>query len=251
MVVFRVDNVEVEIDPISIVVSASEQLGRFRRRGIIRYLRGEIYLVSSNLFALRQWTQMEINDQRITAAPLVKPDPNGPTKLVSSGFSVTGIHDSFGQTELGSALARANRPFVMTSDSDPDIDKNQNLICFGSPSSNLVSHEIFDSLISVTSRCFRWSSNYDAFTLANTEYRGGNTGVVLFHDSPWNQNRKILVLSGIGPMGTLGCCKAAASWDQYAVSKKQRRSDSFLCALRFAKDRDELTGPDLLGFEEL
>ncbi len=251
MVTVKLDGVEIEIDIIQTIVSATTQFGIFSRKGIIRYLKGDITLVSSNLYALQIGTEIQIDGNELTAAPLLKPYPDGTTVFINSGFSVTGIYDSFGQTEVGSSLASSRIKYNITSDADPKLNKDHNLICFGSPSSNWISKEIYRLLNSVVESHFNWGEGYNTFTLSDTSYNRGDQGVILFHDSPWNRNNKVLILAGIGPMGTLGCCKAVSDWNYFAVSKEQRKSDSFICAIQFNPAMSKFTNPVILGFKLL
>lgn len=226
-------DVEFELDIVSLVVSASSHFNIFRKKGILGKLKEPITLVSSNLYALEAGTKINTPNGQFQAAPLLKPNPDGTAMPIRSGFLVTGMYDVFGQIEIVSALSRSKFSFEISYDSDPNVNKYDNLICFGSPSSNRISGETFNSLKSVLYGSFQWGSGYNSFSIEKELFNRGDEGVILFHDSPWNPDRKVLILAGLGPMGTLACCKAASKWDICAVSKKQKNASNFIAGVKY------------------
>lgn len=229
----KYDNIEVEFDLVPFLITAASRVNIFKKRELLGRIEGEITLVSSNLYALREGTEIDTPIGLLRAAPLLKPKRDGTAVLIRSGYPVTGIWDALGQVELAYALGSLRQCFAVSYDFDPNLRLDQNLICFGSPSSNIISGQIYEKLESVTSDYFRWGDGYNSFFLKDQEFTSGNEGVVVFYDSPWNQNKKILVLSGIGPMGTLGCSKLVGKWSQHVISRKQRKARRFIAAVRY------------------
>ncbi|GIW56915.1 MAG: hypothetical protein KatS3mg082_3319 [Nitrospiraceae bacterium] len=222
---------EVEVPILPVFVAAAQRLSLWWRRDPLRPMVEPLGLVTSNLFALAAGTVIQTPSGTLTAAPLLKALPDGQVKAVSSGFPVTGVHDVYGQLTVASALGARRRSFVVVNDLSPDDARDRNLICFGSPTSNLLSEEIFDGLHSVLAPSFSWGEGYASFTLDGSTFTGGNAGVVLAYRSPWSGNRRVLVLSGIGPSGTLACCKLVSHWATLVVSKKQRKVRDFVAAV--------------------
>jgi hypothetical protein len=229
----KYENLELEFDIVPFLVTTASRLNIFRKKELLGRVEGEITLVSSNLYALREGTELATPVGVFKAAPLLKPKRDGTAVLIRSGYSVTGVWDVLGQVELGHALGSLCKSFTVLCDYDPNLSLNQNLICFGSPSSNVVSGQVYERLESVINDYFRWGDGYNSFILKDQEFTSGNDGVVLFYDSPWNQNKKILVLSGIGPMGTLGCSRLVSKWSHHVVSRKQRKGKRFIAAVQY------------------
>ena len=59
------------------------------------------------------------------------------------------------------------------------------LMCFGGPTSNGVSDQIFERLSSVIAPHFAWAAGFNGFLLSGETFGSGGDGVVLGYDSPW------------------------------------------------------------------
>lgn len=242
---------EFEFEVIPFLVSAANHFSFFRKNTLLGKFKEPISLISSNLFAIQGGTTIKASGGEFRAAPLLKPRPDGTAVPINSGFPVTGIYDSFGQVEVGTALGTLKLSFKIFDDMDPKLDKNENLICFGSPSSNLLSGHVFDNLQSVLNEHFDWGDGHNSFTIGGELLNSGDDGIILFHDSPWNQDRKILVLAGLGPMGTLASCKIAAGWNKYTVSGKQKKSKNFIASVKYNRFDKDFKEPLLKRFIKL
>lgn len=229
----RYHDLEFEFDISPFLITAASRVNIFRKKELLGRLEGAITLVSSNLYALREGTEISTPTGVFRAAPLLKPRPDGSAVLIRSGYPVTGTWDVLGQVELGHTLGSLRKSFTVSYDSDPNLHLDQNLICFGSPSSNIISGQIYERLEPVISGYFRWGDGYNSFFLKDQGFSSGNEGIVVFYDSPWDQNKKVLVLSGIGPMGTLGCSKLVSKWSECVVSRKQRKAKRFIAVIRY------------------
>ncbi len=229
----RYHDLEFEFDIAPFLITAASRLNIFRQKGPLGRLEGAITLVSSNLYALREGTEISTPAGVLRAAPLLKPRPDGSAVLIHSGYPVTGTWDVLGQVEIGHTLGSLRKSFTVSHDSDPNLSLDQNLICFGSPTSNAISGQVYEKLEPVVSDYFRWGDGYNTFLLKNHLFSSGNEGIVVSYDSPLAQKKKVIVLSGIGPMGTLGCSKLVSNWNQYVISRKQRKAKRFIAAVRY------------------
>jgi len=134
-----------------------------------------------------------------------------PTKFISEnkaeGYHVsppapfTGIRDAFGLGRLTAQLVKMGVDFELRVDPVGDEEKLNDLILFGSPSSNLLAKEYYEEHL--PSECeFAYDANYSVITFQGVKYEGGQIGHVLKHRNPWNPDRKLLWLAGLGPLGT-------------------------------------------------
>lgn len=233
--------VSFELDETNYVQAVVRSLRNPFQSHPLRALKGPIGLVSSNLFAMQAGTPIGSLDGSFRAAPLLKPLQNGQAMAVPGGFLVSGTLDVYGQIAVAAALGSLRQPFTMTSDLDPKDGRDSNLICFGSPSSNLLSGEVFDRLQSVLADSLRWGEGWANFTLRNSIFNDGADGIVFCYDSPWNSQRRVIVLAGLGPMGTLGACKLITEWQRTVPSRRDRRSRRFLAAVT-CSEPEELPG---------
>lgn len=195
----------------------------------LRRLSGSIGFVSSRLFALREGTVFG----EWKAAPLIKPLGDGKAALVCSGFPVSGLYDVFGQLAVGHALGRIGRSFEHLDDQSPGDFEGSSLICFGSPTSNLISGSIFDKLLSVLNSEMQWSEHFNSFKVGNSKFVSGDDGVVVAYDSPWNSARSVLVIAGIGPTGTFAGAQLLTRWSKSLPARHQRRSRRFVAAVTY------------------
>ncbi len=229
----RYHDLEFEFDIAPFLITAASRLNIFRQKEPLGRLDGAITLVCSNLYAPREGTEIFTPTGVLRAAPLLKPRPDGSAVLIRSGYPVTGTWDALGQVELGHTLGSLRKSFTVSHDSDPNLSLDQNLICFGSPTSNAISGQVYERLEPVISDYFRWGDGYNSFFLKDQQFSSGDEGIVVSYDSPLGQNKKVIVLSGIGPMGTLGCSKLVSNWNQYVISRKQRKANRFIAAVRY------------------
>ncbi|MDI6891514.1 MAG: hypothetical protein QMD08_00745 [Actinomycetota bacterium] len=231
--IVRYHDIEIEFDVTPILITAASHVNLFRKRDPLARLKGPITLVSSNLYALQEGTEVPTPGGVLRAAPLLKPRSDGSAVLIHSGYPVTGTWDAIGQVELGHTLGSLRKTFTVSYDSDPNFSFENNLICFGSPSSNMISGQIFGRLEPIINDHFRWGEGYNAFVLNEQQFASGNEGVVVCHESPWDAKKTVLVLSGIGPMGTLGCSKLVSKWGKNVISRRQRKAKFFIAAIRY------------------
>ncbi len=244
----RYYDLEFEFDIVPFLITAATRVNIFKKKELLGRLEGAITLISSNLYAPREGTQITTPTGMLRAAPLLKPKPDGTADLIHSGYPVTGTWDVLGQVELGHTLGSLRQSFTVSYDSDPNLRLDENLISFGSPSSNVVSGQIYERLEPVISDYFRWDRGYSSFSMGDQEFSSGNEGVVVFYDSPWNQSKKIVVLSGIGPTGTLGCSKLVSKWSQFVISRRQRKAKRFIAAIRYEIQSEGEQAPLLRRF---
>ncbi len=243
--------IEFEIDLISTIVSTSKYIGSCWQKSILGKLKGSITLISSNLYSLPFGLTINTQSGTLYSISLLKPNADGTATANKSGFLVTGLYDTLGQVEIGSALGSLRKDFKISFDMDSAINKHSNLICFGSPSSNAVSKEIFEKLESVLHSSFKWDETYSTFAHEDIICRSGDQGVILSYSSPFNSDRRTIVLAGLGPMGTLGCCKLLAGWEAFTVSNKQRKAKNFLASLEYDLTDETKKEPRILRFSFL
>jgi hypothetical protein len=227
----KYEGVEVEFDVVPMLIAARHYLSGWRHRGPLAHLGAPLGLVSSSLFALAADTMINTPTGSWRAAPLLKPLPDGRAEAITSGFPVTGVYDAHGQLTVAAALGGLRRSFTLVNDVMPKDTRDYSLICFGSPTSNLLSEEVFARLQGVLASVFSWGPCYASFTLDGEVFQGGNKGIAMAYTSPWDPQRKVLILAGIGPMGTLACCKLVAAWREVVIARKQRKAKLFLAAV--------------------
>lgn len=226
-------DITVELDVAPIFFSTSSWLRSRWSSHPLKRMRDPVGLVSSRLFALRQGTTFRDSQGVWRAAPLLKPLADGSAVPIQSGFPVTGLFDVFGQLAIAHALGENRRAFTLIDDQNPaDLDKFS-LMCFGSPTSNGVSGQIFERLSSVLAPHLTWAAGFSGFTLSGEGYESGADAVVLGYDSPWNHERSILVTAGIGPAGTQAGAQMLTQWSTIVLSRKQRKARRFVAAVSY------------------
>src|SRR5437879_1719463 len=152
-------DISAEIDVTQTVFQAATWLRSRWSHNPLRRLSGSIGFVSSRLFALKEGTIFHDKDGAWKAAPLLKPLANQTAVPIHSGFPVTGLYDVFGQLAVGQALGQISRSFVLLDDQNPGEFEGLNLICFGSPTSNGISGEVFNRLSSVLAEEIAWADS--------------------------------------------------------------------------------------------
>lgn len=227
---------------------ASTRLRSRWSRNLLRRLNGSIGFVSSRLFALKAGTVFRDKQGEWKAAPLFKPLANGSAVPIQSGFQITGLLDVFGQLAVALALGKLGRSFVLMDDQVPGELEQFNLICFGSPTSNGVSGQVFERLASVLGSEIEWTENFDAFQFDSKEFKSGTDGLVIAYDSPWNSARSVLVMAGIGPAGTFAGSQLLSRWSATLPARRQRRSGRFVAAVTSVSNTDV---PRVTAFREL
>lgn len=131
-----------------------------------------------------------ISKTRLRGTPVVAPLP------------FTGIRDSFGLARLAAELVKSEIDFELRIDPVPAQERKKgNLILFGSPTSNLVARDFYHQHLPPAAK-FRYDPFYAEMTYDGTPFRGGDLGVALKYRNPWNEERQLLWLAGIGPTGT-------------------------------------------------
>ena len=223
--------VEVDIAPI-FFGTTSWLLSRWSNEPL-KHLRDPVGVVSSRLFALRQGTTFRDPQGVWRAAPLLKPLANGSALPIQSGFPVTGLLDVFGQLAVAHALGKNRRAFALIDDQNPGDLHKFSLMCFGGPTSNGVSDQIFERLSSVIAPHFAWAAGFNGFLLSGETFGSGGDGVVLGYDSPWNHEHFILVTAGLGPAGTRAGAQMLTQWSAIVPSRKQRKARRFVAAVNY------------------
>ena len=210
--------------------------------------RGKIYVVIPTLFSpgpenLPFWDPTE-NDKLYTvfkdndATPniiggfddfpaLIKPiEPINPDqitkcKIVKSGFFVTGMHDTFAVAKIVAALMKEKREIEVKMDQLSDEEKQKNLILIGGPASNLLSEKIIDHCIIHKQFKFHHDQNhkYKKIELNDETYENGNQGIIISHHNPFNSASRILLMGGLGSIGTEATC-------DFIVSKFDKHTPS-------------------------
>lgn len=135
---------------------------------------------------------------------------------VSGGFLATGVTDSFALAELAIALAKRKRDFQFRLDDLSGDDRAQNLILMGSPTSNLVSRDLYkDFLPPFIQNRFCYDDSFSTMFLDNVVIQGGQFGLVAKIANPWDPECSIIWVAGIGPAGTGGAVRfAIADFDE-------------------------------------
>jgi len=135
---------------------------------------------------------------------------------VSGGFLATGVTDSFALAELAIALAKRKRDFQFRLDDLSGDDRANNLILMGSPTSNLVSRDLYkDFLPPFIQNRFCYDDSFSTMFLDSVVIQGGQFGLVAKIANPWNPECSIIWVAGIGPAGTGGAVRfAVADFDE-------------------------------------
>jgi len=241
-------DITVEVDLAPIVFRSTTWLRALWSRDPLRCLPGPIGLVSSRLFALKEGTIFRDEHGLWKAAPLLKPLAGGTALAIQSGFLVTGLYDLFGQIAVAHALGQSGRSFTLIDDQNPLEPSRSSLICFGSPTSNEVSGQIFEMLSSVLAPAMTWTTGFNGFRLDDSEFKSGGDGVVLAYESPWNRDRSILVMAGIGPAGTLAGAQLLTRWSSALPERRHRRCRRFMVAVSYVSMTEP---PRVIRFRDL
>lgn len=86
----KYQDLEFEFDIAPFLITAANRLNIFRQKGPLGRLEGAITLISSNLYAPQEGTEISTSTGVLRAAPLLKPKPDGSAVLIRSGYPVTG-----------------------------------------------------------------------------------------------------------------------------------------------------------------
>lgn len=245
---FSYQGMSVEIPVAPVLFNASSWLRAQFAPSPLRQLRGQIALVSSRLFAVAQGTVFRDQHGDWKALPLLKAVSEEKAIPVNSGFAVTGLYDVFGQLAVAHALGELRLSFTLINDEKPPDLADLSLICFGSPSSNRLSGEVFQFLESVVSPHMSWAPGYNGFRFGDELFQSGADAIVVGYSSPWSDNRSVLVASGVGPAGTQAGAKLLAKWEEVVPSRRQRKVKQFLAVVSYVSAEK---APVLRRFVEL
>lgn len=178
--------------------------------------KGDNLIIFSSLYPRTMYTSVikPIGpiDKKLWATPTPPPGPvqiaedtvveEKKGELITSPIPLTGIFDSFGLVRFVEALVKLGINFDLTIDPISEKDKkNNNLILFGGPSSNLVAREFYQQMPPTAE--FEYGT--DKITFQGTTYSSnlsGYLGHVIKYRNPWNENRQILWFAGLGAQGT-------------------------------------------------
>lgn len=156
----------------------------------------EVVIVCSSLFAPH-------NDKASGYYSLVKPMKNEGAEWrevpVGSGYNVTGIYDVLGLNKTSIALIRRKCLISVTIDPLDDSIKKENLCLIGGRVSNSVSRELYDDFIPLK---FHFYGSQGGMTVHGINMHGGGYGHILLMKNPWNKDKRVLWVAGLGPLGT-------------------------------------------------
>jgi len=164
----------------------------------------------------------------------------------------TGIRDSFGLARLTAELVKSEIDFELRIDPISDQEKaNSNLILLGSPTSNLVAREFYHRYLPPTAR-FSYDTQYAQMMYDRTPYQGGDFGVALKYRNPWNEERQLLWLAGLGPAGTeASALFVIQEFDTQAVPQEIQRNPYWITIIQAQITDDYVTGANFRGGRRL
>lgn len=161
-----------------------------------KFRKQEVVIIGSSLLAHH-------NDKSKNYYSLVKPmkDKNGEWKDVpiGSGFNVTGIYDAFGLTKLSIALIQRNSLISLGIDSIDEKLKKEHLCLMGGKSSNLVARELYYDYLPSK---FQFYGKEGGLDIHGKNFKSGGYGHILSMENPWNKNKRVIWLAGLGHLGT-------------------------------------------------
>lgn len=168
---------------------------------------------------------------------------------VSGGFLATGVTDSFALAEVAVALAKRKRDAQFRLDELSDHEKAKNLILMGSPTSNLVSRDLYvDFLPPFIQSRFCYDDSFSAMFLNGLVMQGGQFGLVAKLTNPWNPECSIIWLAGLGPVGTGGAVRFAITDFDRKTPRDIKRAGQWLLVLEARVDRQGyIVGADYCG----
>ncbi|MBU5689777.1 MAG: S-layer protein [Candidatus Aenigmatarchaeota archaeon] len=141
-----------------------------------------------------------IQDAKLNSLIIVgSPDPHGKYKAsASDGYSVILLGTYFGQF-----INKINLPIYKLDTQVNESDLKKNLILVGGPKTNIITQKINEKLPIY----FDYSEEIKDWTIISTlskkTYREKEIGVICRIKNPFNEEREVLFLSGMGFRGTL------------------------------------------------
>ncbi|MEM5878033.1 MAG: hypothetical protein QXF12_04095 [Candidatus Aenigmatarchaeota archaeon] len=141
-----------------------------------------------------------IQDAKLNSLIVVgSPDPHGKYKAsASDGYSVILLGTYFGQF-----INKINLPIYKLDTQVNESDLRKNLILVGGPKINIITQKINENLPIY----FNYSEEIKDWTIISTlskkTYREREIGIVCRIKNPFNEEKEILFLSGMGFRGTL------------------------------------------------
>ena len=214
----------------------------------LQAMTGPVSLVASNLIALKEGTRVSIGQQVIQAAPLFKIDEEGHLLPTHSGYPVTGTLDSFGQMEVATALAKAKKDIRIVFDRDFESIRESDMVVFGSPSSNLVSGRAYAGIKSLLEKHLSWGTGWGSISIKNRIYSAGPDAVVLSSRSPFNTQRRIIVISGIGALGTLSGARFISTWNVDSLPAELRTKKDWVAVVSGSTEQASFGEPALRDY---
>ncbi len=118
---------------------------------------------------------------------------------VGSGCFVTGLSDALGLAKLAVALIQQSCDFTYELEESLDTIRNNHLILIGGPSSNAVGKRIYEECIPVERKFLAANGG---ITVGNTVYSSGEYAWLTSLPNPWNSEKRVLWMAGLGPFGT-------------------------------------------------
>ena len=152
----------------------------------------EVTIICSSLFA-------PLHNQSQNYYSLFKPYSNDNVVPVGSGFFVTGIYDTLALSKLSIAFVEKGAVLSIGIDTIKDDIKEDNLCLLGGPSSNSIGKELYEEFIP---QKYHFYTPEGGLRVHGNTFNGGQYGYILSMTNPWNKNKKILWLAGLGPFGT-------------------------------------------------
>lgn len=151
----------------------------------------------------------------------------------------TGARDGVHIFDLALLLGKTmNSPEFLNYKFDTDVDSNElkdNLILFGEPKVNMIINEVNPKLPIY----FDYQRGYEIVsTMTKEVYDAPRIGIVIKTTNPWNKNKKILIISGIGSRGVKASVIAITHHMDNFMDKADKNGDIARIVEGLDKDGD-------------
>lgn len=170
------------------------------KKAPLRGFRDHVIVVCSSLYPL-----ILQKDNQMFDIPVAKLNLSGrPFDEIYAPNPLTGVMDGLAMAQIGAWLTKRKKTFELRIDATiEDNERRENdLILVGGPTSNLLTRDV---VVRINQDVFSWdgTGRYANLILNRiTPFTGGNHGVAIRDRNPWNTQRRVLVVGGLGPHGT-------------------------------------------------
>ena len=172
--------------------------GRTRGKIIGRFRGAETIVVAPPLFVPPEYRGQEQFALKHHEAVARSGDNSGlPCSLVRPPGWCVGLYDAVGLTILASRFQSCGLPCSVATDDLSERERQVNLVTLGSPSSNLVSRAFCERI-----RTSIFDPTSSRILIGDQELTNGHFGVVILAKNPWNRDRVVAMLAGLGTVGT-------------------------------------------------